>query len=256
MPQNVLVVCAHSVCLFPFPILKVTEDLPLCNLPIARHSFGWVDGVFVQFTGENHLSRSIYSADKPLPLSILVRAETDDPWASDDSSLELYTLHVNPHYLEHLIDDKTSCVVHETPITSSMDSLQPYCFPPVLTSTVDSRRGSLRCTDILLGRLGTALWLQPKDRSVAGLYWTADDALAGPQNVERSKYRYESLVAGIFPGTLFPGVCQTLDKDVLKVEPQIIRWNEGQSWSSIAYDEDVGRIVLARGFGDITILDM
>lgn len=256
MPQNVLVVRAHSVCLFPFPILKVTEDLPLRYLPIARHSFGWVDGVFVQFMGENHLSKSIYSTDQPLPLSILVRAETDDPWASDDSSLELYTLHVNPHYQEHLIDDETSCAVHETPITPSIHSPQPYCFPPVLTSKVVSRRGSLRCTDVLLGRLGTALWLQPKDRSVSGLYWTADDALAGPQNAERSKYRYESLVAGIFPGTLFPGDCRTLDKGVLKVEAQIIRWNEGQSWSSIAYDEDVGRIVLATGFGDITILDM
>lgn len=256
MPQNVLVVRAHSVCLFPFPILEVTEDLPLRYLPIARHSFGWVDGVFVQFMGENHLSKSRYSTDKLLPLSILVRAETDDPWASDDSSLELYTLHVNPHFPEHLMRNKTDCAVHETSITTSTHSLQPYCFPPVLTSKVISRHGSLRCTDVLMGRLGTALWLQPKDRSVAGLYWTADDALAEPQNVERLEYRYESLVAGVFPGTLFSSACRTSEKDVLKMEAQIIRWNEGQSWSSIAYDEDVGRIVLARGFGDITILDM
>jgi len=204
--------------------------------------------------GENQLSKSVYSTDKPLPLSILVRTETDDPWASDDSSLELYTLHVNPHYLEHLVDDKTICAVHET--MSLMHSPQPYCFPPVLTSKVISRRGSLRCTDVLLGRLGSALWLQPKDRTVAGLCWTADDALTGPHNGECSKYRYESLVAGIFPGTLFPDVSRTSDKGVLTMEAQIIRWNEGQSWSSIAYDEDVGRIVLATGFGDITILDM
>lgn len=251
-PQSVLVVRAHFVYLFPFPVLKAKEDLPLHYFPIARHSFGWVDSVFVQCVSENINSPA--TLDKPLPLSILVRTETDDPWASDGFSLEFYTLHVNPHYVPSGPDeDKISCVIQGAPMTPSTHPPQPYIFPPVLTSKAISRRGSLRCTDVLLGKLGTALWIQPKDWSVAGLYWTADNALVGPQTVVCSDHRYESLVATVFPGNLLP---IATGEGILEAQTQVIRWNEEQNCSSITYDEDVGRIVLATGFGSITVLDM
>ena len=251
-PQSVLVVRAHFVYLFPFPVLKAKEDLPLHYFPITRHSFGWVDSVFVQCASENINSPA--TLDKPLPLSILVRTETDDPWASDGFSLEFYTLHVNPHYVPSGPDeDKISCVIQGTPVTPSTHPPQPYIFPPVLTSKAISRRGSLRCTDVLLGKLGTALWIQPKDWSVAGLYWTADNALVGPQNVVCPDRRYESLIATVFPGNLLP---IAMEEGILEAQTQVIRWNEEQNCSSITYDEDVGRIVLATGFGSITVLDM
>ncbi|KAF5347273.1 hypothetical protein D9756_009960 [Leucocoprinus leucothites] len=267
-PQGILVVRAHSIHLFPFPILKAQEDQPLRYSPTARHSFGWVDSISIQ-VDYRHIELSSFqcNSNKPPPLSILVRAETDDPWASDTLSIELYTLQPNPNYTssdpsETVTDGSVVATTNGKPMTSSPQESIPYIFPPVRTSKVISRRGSLRCADVILGRLGTALWIQPKDRSAAGLYWTTDDApLVGPQSVVRSDHKYESLVASVFPGSLFSDDDNEPDVGVdrdhpLEPESKVIYWNERHSWSCMDYDEDVGRIVLGSGFGSITVLDL
>ncbi|KXN86957.1 hypothetical protein AN958_09454 [Leucoagaricus sp. SymC.cos] len=240
--HSILVVRARSLHLFPMSTLKMQEEGPLRYSPIARHSFGWVDSVSVQMTGSPEAFSSSSSSNVQQPLSILVRAETDDPWSSDILSMELYTLNPNP---EH--DASPSPEASDPHMTSSSPSpnSSPYIFPPVLTSRVSSRRGALRCRDIILGRRGTALWVQPRDRSVAGLYWTTDDnpLPVGPHTIVRSDYKHES--AG-----------GKEDAEEPEPEGKIIRWNEQHNWSSIDYDEDVGRIVLGTSFGSITILDM
>ncbi|KAJ3566338.1 hypothetical protein NP233_g7065 [Leucocoprinus birnbaumii] len=266
-PQSILVVRSRSVHLFPSPILKVQEDQPLHYQPIGRHSFGWVDSVSVRIssTTDRHKSHTPTAPERSSPLSILVRAETDDPWASDILSIEHYTLFPNDNHTADSLE-VTRPNTTESTMTSSTQPSIAYIFPPVLTSRVTSRRGSLRCAEIILGRLGTALWIQPKDRSAAGLYWYSDDAPpVGPQNMVRSEH--ESLVASVFPGSLFPRLpdpdypenveFRDARVDLSRPEGKVIFRNEpGHSWSAIDYDEDVGRIVLGTAFGNVTILDL
>jgi hypothetical protein len=252
-------------------VLKGRDEEPLRYFPLAQHSFGWVDGVSVKIMGKHRELSTAFSASINQliqPLSILVRAETDDPWTSNTLSITLYTLQPNPDYTPPEISSNEpgpEIPSEGNAVHDMTSSLLPYLFPPVLTSKVSSRRGALRCKDIILGRLGTALWIQPKDQSAAGLYWTTDDAPAGPQTYLLSKYRHESLVATVFPGSLFSERDKEKENDEViapipeqgaESEGKVICWNEKNNWSSIDYDEDVGRIVLGTSFGVITVIDM
>jgi hypothetical protein len=206
------------------------------------------------------MEKKTHAQAPPPPISILVRAETDDPWSSDILPIELYTLHPNPDYTPSDNSQMTSMVENAVMTLSSFPS-SPYIFPPILTSKVVSRRGALRCKEIILGRLGTALWIQPKDRSAAGLYWTTEDAPpVGPENIISSEHKNESLVVTVFPGSLFQGSGKEDDiqegNAVSEMKGKVICWNDRHSWSSIDYDEEVGRIVLGTSFGEITILDL
>ncbi|KAK0421762.1 hypothetical protein EV421DRAFT_1915386 [Armillaria borealis] len=77
----------------------------------------------------------------PTPTSNLIRSQTDNPWSSELNSLELYSL---------------------------------SSFPPPLVSKILSRRGALRCTDVILDTRATAVWIFPHDRAMVS-HWEEHD---------------------------------------------------------------------------------
>ncbi|KAF5337438.1 hypothetical protein D9758_017168 [Tetrapyrgos nigripes] len=294
--QSILVVRARSVHLFPQPVLRPASVNAPVYLPIARHTFGWIDGVSVvppsrirpevkamgttfpatggygggleprhDFDDGYSESASRDSFDLPPPLTLLVRLQSDNPWTADEHSLDLYALmpsadaavksisrydesnesqvrvlnrsHTHQPPPSVLATTPTLTVDADTVIPTLSDASAtlsssssppltipppptPYLFPPILTSRILSIRGSLRCTDVVLGPCRTAVWIRPHDRSLGGLI---DDSLNGltmmgmgglmgvgsSQNVdggdsfnnERSK---EGLVCAVFPGPLCP----------------------------------------------------
>ena len=206
---------------------------PQVYLPIAAHSFGWIDGVSVT---PNRYSKS--SADFP-PLSILIRGETDNPWSSGLHSLDLFSLRPNPTY-------RTSSGINND--TSSV----PYIFPPTLTSQVHAIRGPLRCRDVILGRCGTAVWIHPRDRAVVGL--VSNEEL--PAQAIYTSSGHESLVAAAFPGPL--AASNTIEDDTTPTvtRSKILYTNHLNNWTSLDYDEEVGRIALSSSFGRVLILEL
>ena len=74
-----LVIRARSFEIFHYPQLLPRQDEQdaapaIYNHAAARQHLGWIDGVSVM----PHMQTSRHEA--PSPLSIVVRAETDDPW--------------------------------------------------------------------------------------------------------------------------------------------------------------------------------
>ncbi|PBK61097.1 hypothetical protein ARMSODRAFT_897248 [Armillaria solidipes] len=170
---TILVVRARSITLYTGPPLPTR---------IATHSFGWVDGA------------------SATPTSILIRSQSDNPWASELNSLELYSL---------------------------------ASFPPTLTSKISSRRGALRCTDVILGKRATAVWIRPHDRAMVS-HWEEHDGC-------------ETFIAAVFPGPLNP---------TGEVRVRQVCMNPLNNWTAFDYDEDIGRIALGSGFGKITIVQL
>jgi hypothetical protein len=164
-------------------------------------------------------------------LSILIRSESDDPWASDVHFLDLYVLEPNPAFI--LASDREE----------DWSDIPPYIFPPKPTKKVPSARGSLRCTDVILGRYGTAIWIHPQDRAVGGLIspeiHLQDSAI--PET-------HETLVAAVFPGPL--------NQTGEIVETRTLWTNSFNNWTSIDYNEELGRIALGSSYGRVTILDL
>ncbi|KAH9477170.1 hypothetical protein JR316_0011087 [Psilocybe cubensis] len=221
--QSVLVVRAQTVHLFPFPELGSHVEIS-CE-PLAEHSFGWVDGQSVNICPFLSSSRSTTSK-MHTPLTIFVRGESDDPWASDIYNLELYTLEPNPDY------------------TASNGS--PYLFPPRLRDKVACLRGSLTCRRIVLGRLGTAAWIQPRDRFASGLL--ADI----PTHLVPSTVAHESLIITAFPGSL------SIKDDYggTVIGKKIFENEVNAGWTSFDYDEVGGRVAVASSFGRVTVLEL
>lgn len=215
---------------------------------LARHSFGWIDSISV-----------VPSLNGALPyqsLSILIRAESDDPWNTIEHTLDLYTLHPNPAF---------GLGLHGPPgPDASTPPDSPYIFPPVRTTQVQSLRGPLRCSDIILGPYGTAVWIQPHDRAATGLFWSDDDVPAPGQSPDA----HESLVAAVFPGSLASSalasrvVPTSTDGDegdgCLSAVPQrkILYTNSLNNWTSLDYDEVLGRIALGATSGKLMILEL
>ncbi|KAJ6485470.1 hypothetical protein C8R47DRAFT_980299 [Mycena vitilis] len=230
----ILVVRARSLTLFPNPPL--TTDAPITHAPLALHSFGWVDGVAVTtiIGDSNHFDSEPTSPPVP-PLSILIRPEPDDPWAADDAhSLDLYVLHPEP-----LFPNST---------------LRPYSFPPVRTARVASTRGSLQCSAIHLGTHGTAVWIEPHDRSATGL-------LHDPFGAVPLARQNERLVCAAFPGPLFPGAHEPARSDSDPDEPVVVagrtlRSNDLNNWKALDYDEVRGRVAVGSTRGRITVLSL
>lgn len=189
--------------------------------PYAQSTFGWVDGIFVSVPPS---SPEDSTGMKGQPLSILVRTKNDDPWSST-FKIQLWTL---------------------GPMTSSYETTDDgpyYNFPPSMTSEiVTPRRGALRCTDMVLGPYGTAVWVQPEDYSVAGLI--SSNVHLQNMPVPQS---HETLVAAAFPGLL-----NTQD------EPQVkSSWkNHDENWTCLDYDEERGCVALGSTAGAVTILDI
>ncbi|KJA24860.1 hypothetical protein HYPSUDRAFT_65166 [Hypholoma sublateritium FD-334 SS-4] len=248
--QSILVARARSLHLFPFPHLTSPINAPPpVYQPIAHHSFGWVDGQCMKICPLLDTAVTTPNFDQghiPIhPISILVRGEVDDPWASTTHNLELYTLYPNPEFS-----------------VDSTSTAPPYQFPPRLSHTVASLRGSLQCKAVLLGSLGTALWVQPRDHFESGLL--AD----GQQLVElpNRSASCETLMAAVFPGSLSGAKATRGDqrseahlneeggKVTAVVGTKIYENQAGSSWSSIDYDEAGGRVALGSSFGPVQIL--
>ncbi|KAJ3906866.1 hypothetical protein F5879DRAFT_606313 [Lentinula edodes] len=235
--RSVLVVRARSLHLFPEPELYLASPssvansnfltspgLPNIYSPIANHSFGWVDGVSVV---SMYPDCSVCS--HPGTLKILVRLQSDNPWITPAPEHEHEQMYA------------TEC---------------PYQFPPICTSRVTSSRGPLRCTDLILGRCGTAMWVKPGDRATHGLLasdmyddYTYVARLGGLESgiVTMGGGATESLVAGIFPGPLNPDET---------VRTRKIYTNVSKDWTALDYDEAIGRVVLGDATGCVRILEL
>ncbi|KAF7355655.1 hypothetical protein MSAN_01483300 [Mycena sanguinolenta] len=205
---GILVVRERSLNLFPNPPL--TTDPPVVYAPILPvHYFGWLDGIAAApILGSPLTIKS--SANSPPPLSILIRPKLD-PWAADNHKLDLYILHPEPTY--------------------PLSTTRPYMFPPVLTAQVPSSRGSLQCSDLRLGVYGTAVWIEPQDRSSGGLL-TDEHAPVVRQN--------ERLVGAVFPGPLFrTGVVDPgLGSAPISLRSHTIHANALNNWKALDYDEE------------------
>ncbi|KAF7800191.1 hypothetical protein EIP86_011438 [Pleurotus ostreatoroseus] len=257
--------------------------------PMGCHRFGWIDGISMsvqKLVPEYPSTKSCAENTKELkaipPLSILLRAESDDPWASDVHTLDLYVLHPNPDW--HPTDGNASTSLgsnafeihdrgpeanYKSSVSSPRESPEvdtdtlctplpsPYLFPPVLTASWASTRGHLRCRDILVGPCGTALWIQPKPARNVGL--TAFDlrgSLAqgsheGEAASEMGKEdEKERVVAVVLPGML---------KDSGTVETvRTLYAYEGAygMWRCVDYDEARGWIALGDSQGRVEILEL
>lgn len=158
--------------------------------PLARHSFGWLDGVAVTPQPESHLElnsdTSVQNKNIQVPprLSILIRKESDDPWMADMNRVEMYILQPDRTYnvlstldayttssssfsMELLTEDLERQELKDPTTEGTPRHAHvhiPYIFPPIATAhSTPTSRGLLRnrCTDIHLGPCGSALWVQP-----------------------------------------------------------------------------------------------
>ncbi|OSD00750.1 hypothetical protein PYCCODRAFT_1446126 [Trametes coccinea BRFM310] len=275
--KSILVVRARSVELFPEPELQAAEGAYATYEPIGSHSFGWIDGVSVnqQCDPLSHAAGLAGSAEIT-PLSILLRAESDDPWASDVHKLEQFLLLPNPAFAEptQASDTQPDTTVDAPqlfePPTPPPALTAPYVFPPVRAErTASAIRGFLRCTNIVFGACGTALWIQPRPARAAHLtgydlhssVTQISDALdpahaplsefaQAQQGTQRAKMK-ESLCAAVFAGPL-----QRCHPE-LETKARAI-WaqpREGRNWTALDYDEDRGRVALGASDGSVTVLD-
>jgi len=229
--HSVLVIRGRSIHLFPEPILNSSK--PIYGA-VARHSFGWVDGVSVSLTPRSNPVdlRDLPSHD---PIHILLRAESDNPWTQEQHNLRFFILKPNPHYsVEFHQDDKPST------------DISPYLFPPSLTAEVSSVHGSLRCADIMLQPYGTAVWIHPRNRAVTGLI--SDDVHPQEVAIPDTLVVSERLVAAVFPGPL----SQTGTGD----EAKTLWTNESNDWTCLDYNEEFGRIALGSRAGSVTVLEL
>ncbi|KAG2133541.1 uncharacterized protein EDB93DRAFT_883569 [Suillus bovinus] len=215
--KTILVVRARSVHAFAEPKL-VPHPNTCVHHPYAQSTFGWVDGIFVSVPPS---SPEDPTRMKGQPLSILLRTKNNDPWSST-FKIQLWTL---------------------SPMNETTVDGPHYNFPPSMTTEiVTPRRGALRCTDMVLGPYGTAVWVQPEDYSVAGLISPNIHLQNIP--VPRS---HETLVVAAFPG-LFNTQGEAQVKSSWK--------NRGENWTCLDYDEERGCVALGSAAGAVTILDI
>jgi hypothetical protein len=224
----IVVIRARSIHLFAEPILN--HSMPIYGA-LTRHSFGWLDGVSVSMTPRPN-PVDIHDHPSHNPICILLRSESDDPWSQEQHTLRFFTLRPNPQYPISLRQNDDSGT-----------NISPYLFPPSLTAEVSSVHGSLRCADIQLQPYGTAVWVHPRNRAVAGLI--SDDAhVATPDTPTAS----ERLVAAVFPGRL--------NRTGTGDGPKTLWTNEHNDWTCLDYNEEFGRIALGSRGGSVTVLQL
>ena len=285
--KSVLVVRARSVELFPEPELRPTDAEHPTYQPIASHSFGWIDGVSVNWQSEPLTDvRTARHSPRHEPLSILLRAESDDPWASDVHELEQFVLAPNPAF-DAPAPSSSGTGKTDGPEPPRSDSIEsppptPYLFPPVRAEhTSPTVRGFLRCRDIALGPAGTALWIQPRAARTAHLtgfdvhsslaqvpdgmnpdFQHPDDAPLHPDDDDIGRTREqgsarnaESLCAAVFAGPLQRlGLCAPGAET--RTKTLCVQEKEGCNWTAFDYDEETGRVALGLGDGRVTVLDL
>ncbi|PBK86136.1 hypothetical protein ARMGADRAFT_1086890 [Armillaria gallica] len=181
-PPTILAVRARSITLYDSAFTR-----------IATHFFGWVDGA------------------SATPTSILVRSQSNNPWASELNSLELYSL---------------------------------SSFPPTLISKISSRRGALRCTDVILGKRGIAVWILRPSRYLHLKRELSDVPTYSSENAPLH-VACETLVATVCPGPLNPTV---------EVRFYDACLNLLENWTVLDYDDNLGRVAVgsreSAGAGD------
>jgi hypothetical protein len=181
--------------------------------PRVFKSFGWVDGVSLAL-GPSAPFCPIGSSQSPL--SLLVRNKGGDPWRLTEL-FQFMTLNADFSRTPGHASDDTSSTGHES-----------LSFPFSLISALPfHHRGPLRCSDMVLGSYGTAVWVQPSDWAAAGLI-TNDYVVEQMSTVTSG----ETLVVALFPGLLNQGSSEAHVKVVLK--------NGGSGWSCLDYDEARG----------------
>jgi len=230
--ECILVIRARSIHLFQQPVLASAEPMPLYGT-IVHHSFGWVNDVSVSLSPRPGLA-DIQEFPSHDPIFILIRSESDDPWSQEQHKMQFFTLEPNSSYYSLTPEDDTGA------------KISPYRFPPTLTTQVLSVHGSLRCTDIKLEPYGTAIWIHPHNRAVAGLI--PSDVHLQAVTVPDMSAANERLVAAVFPGHLSPAE--------VNVEMKTLWTNKLNDWSCMDYDENLGRIVLGSISGLVTILEL
>ncbi|KAI0350531.1 hypothetical protein OH77DRAFT_1064531 [Trametes cingulata] len=275
--RSILVVRARSVELFPYPDLRQAEDSYATYEPLGYHTFGWIDGVSVNTQRDPLLGADDASASGTgAPLSILLRTESDDPWASDVHKLEQFLLVPNPAFTDDV--PPRDPAAEDVPLsTEFVTPIPPYVFPPVRAEhTSPAVRGFLRCTEIILGPCGTALWIQPRAARTAHLtgldvhssvaqvsdalnpdHLHPDDApptpLAAPDGVRADRAKTaESLCAAVFAGPL-----QRRHPELLPHARRLwVQPRDNCNWTAVDYDEDRGRVALGSSDGTVAVLDL
>ncbi|KAH6897741.1 hypothetical protein BKA70DRAFT_1315627 [Coprinopsis sp. MPI-PUGE-AT-0042] len=282
--ESIIVVRARSLCLFPDPKTIAGQATPSSTLkdatdtraappdiaPLARHSFGWLDGVSIA------PRVSINSqAGQPLSYTILLRAESDDPWLPVNSHhLQVYSLVFNREYLKYREDhpspsdsmnDSPSDAADGTPSpTSGPTPPLPYIFPPTFETSIPTSRGPLRCQTIRVGRCGTAVWVKPSQSwgetmgMVSPSLVTSMGPLAEHIVIAGQSGGYEDwsrkvcLMASILPGSPLRAEAAIGSETT----PSLLMCAnlELHDWTSLDYDEDTGRIAIGKGNGDVLVL--
>jgi len=226
---SVFVVRARSICIFKQPRMVLPgEDLDI-TLPYVFKSFGWVDGVSLAL--KSSASLCFASSAQP-PLTLLVRNKGRDPWRPIEQ-FRFMTLN------EDFDRDPPHTSHDSIPVGDELDSA-----PFILTSTLSSQhRGPIRCSDMVVGSYGTAVWVQPTEWAVGGLI--TDNSFIEAMAMEMPGASRETLVVSLFPGLLNQGSPEAHVKVALE--------NDGNDWSCLDYDEARGLIALGSSFGEVTV---
>ncbi|KAH9912356.1 uncharacterized protein BXZ73DRAFT_56289 [Epithele typhae] len=273
--HSVLVVRARLIELFPSPMLQPTSGECPTYGPIGTHSFGWIDGVAV--APQDSTREASTTGDQPRPLSIVLRAESDDPWASDAHRLEQFVLAPNPAFVpapplpEPALESAfefAHAPPHAPDPPPPLPPPPPYLFPPTrVERTSPTLRGFLRSRAIALGRAGTALWIQPRAAHAAhltGLDVHASDVdflgigtglgLGGGVGPARASGQgAETLCAAVFDGPLRRGLGAGAGT---RARTLCVQRREGAHWTTFDYDEEAGRVALGANDGTVTVLDL
>ena len=214
---SIFVVRARSICIFEEPQMVFPGDSLNIVLPRVSKSFGWVDGVALTLA-------PVTLFCPPTQLSLLVRNKGGDPWRPTEQ-FQFMSFNDN---------------VDHTPSNTSSAGPEPFPAPFSLLANISSHhRGPLRCSNMVLGSHGTAVWIQPSDWAAAGLVTdNFIDQISTPTS-------QETLVVALFPGLLNGGSTEARVKVVLE--------SNGSSWSCLDYDEARGLIALGSGSGQLAV---
>jgi hypothetical protein len=234
--NSVLVVRERTVHLFPMPNLQSTSS-PID--PLVSHPFTWIDSIHVQVSVSPQSDPGSYPS-----ISILCREEGENPWSTGTHYIHLYSIDPNPSY------------------DASDPQSIPYSFPPRLVARTVSKKGYSRCSQVILGARGTAVWIHPQDRSSTGL--VSPDLFAHVTELQRTVSTagpaHETLMISAFPGPLFneksAAVSKTGSGDCVAVEGRPLWTNGLNDWSAIDYDESNGRIAIGTSQGKIMIMNI
>ncbi|KAF9031583.1 hypothetical protein BJ165DRAFT_864123 [Panaeolus papilionaceus] len=187
----------------PRSTVPLTIPRPEIEQSIASYSFGWVDCITATIAHAPPSSNPSIKA-VPKPIYIFFRGTLDDPWANDDTKLEMWVIEGNPDWdssfagVEERDDDKNEDVsviplsardarrhsvssgdhgpanppilnISSSPTTQTSNlgqSTVPYLFPPtpLPSLSIPTPRGPLLCPTLILGPSMTAVWIEPKER--------------------------------------------------------------------------------------------